>query len=192
MKNLTNTFYNYSTGAVSYTCESSAQNSGLLEFLNEEFKIDVGRYSIYEIANWFLNKETMTQKKLQKLCYYAQAWYYTLNDLRLSDANFEAWIHGPVSPVLYDRFKKFGFSGIKLTGKYNTCITKEDQEFLERVWLTYGGHTGNSLEALSHSEPPWREARIGYSNEERCNRIISLESMKKYYSSISVGSTNNG
>ena len=40
-----------------------------------------GRYSIYEIADWFLNKGPMTQKKLQKLCYYAQAWNYALNNI---------------------------------------------------------------------------------------------------------------
>lgn len=192
MKNLTNTSYNYSTGSVSYICESSASNNSLFEFIDTVKTFDLGRYSIYEIANWFLSKEVMTQKKLQKLCYYAQAWYYTLNNLRLSDENFEAWIHGPVSPVLYDRFKNFGFSGIKLTGNYISCIIEEDQNFLERVWATYGEYTGNALEALSHSEPPWKEARIGYSNEERCKNIISLESMKKYFSSISVGSTENG
>lgn len=192
MKNLMNTSYNNSTGVVSYICESSAENNSLFELVDTTNDFDLGRYSIYEIANWFLNKEVMTQKKLQKLCYYAQAWYYTLNNLSLCDANFEAWIHGPVSPVLYDRFKNFGFSGIKLKGNYISCITEEDQRFLERVWATYGEYTGNALEALSHSEPPWKEARTGYSNDERCNKIISLESMKRYFSSISVGSTSNG
>lgn len=192
MKNPMNTSYNYSTGAVSYKSESSAENNSLFEFVETFNDFDLGRYSIYEIANWFLSKEVMTQKKLQKLCYYAQAWYYTLNNLRLCNANFEAWIHGPVSPVLYDRFKNFGFSGIKLTGNYISCIIEEDKNFLERVWMTYGEYTDNALEALSHSEPPWKEARIGYSKDERCNKIISLESMKKYFSSISVGSASNG
>lgn len=31
-----------------------------------------GRYSVYDIADWFLSKEEMAHKKLQKLCYYAQ------------------------------------------------------------------------------------------------------------------------
>ena len=64
---------------------------------------EIGKYSVYEIANWFLNKGSMTQKKLQKLCYYAQAWCYALKGERLIKSDFQAWIHGPVSPALYDR-----------------------------------------------------------------------------------------
>lgn len=31
-------------------------------------------HDLCEVAEWFLRKEPMTHKKLQKLCYYAQAW----------------------------------------------------------------------------------------------------------------------
>lgn len=101
-------------------------------------------------------------KKLQKLCYYAQAWCYALNDYRLIDTVFEAWVHGSVSPALYDKFKSFGYNSIRLAGKYTVNIAEADIELLESVWETYGDHTGNALEALSHSEPPWIEARVGY------------------------------
>lgn len=147
----------------------------------------IAKYSIFEIANWFLLKETMTHKKLQKLCYYAQAWFYALKDFRLTDATFEAWVHGPVSPVLYDKFKAFGYHAIKLAGNYIPRIAPEDEELLESVWQTYGDHTGNALEALSHSEPPWIEARMGYDPDERCNVPISVDIMKKYYASIYLG-----
>lgn len=30
------------------------------------------------VANWFLTKESMTPKKVQKLVYYAYSWYLTL------------------------------------------------------------------------------------------------------------------
>lgn len=148
---------------------------------------EIAKYSIFEIANWFLLKETMTHKKLQKLCYYAQAWFYALKDFRLTDATFEAWVHGPVSPVLYDKFKAFGYHAIKLAGNYIPRIDLEDEELLESVWQTYGDHTGNALEALSHSEPPWIEARMGYDPDERCNVPISVDIMKKYYASIYLG-----
>jgi uncharacterized phage-associated protein len=126
----------------------------------------------------------MTHKKLQKLCYYAQAWFYTLKDIRLSDTVFEAWVHGPVSPVLYDKFKHFGYSAIKLVGEYLPNIHTEDEELLESVWITYGDRTGNALEALSHTEPPCIEARVGYETDERCEVAILPESMKKYYMSV--------
>lgn len=47
-------------------------------------------YSILDIANWFLSKEPMTHKKLQKLCYYAQAWGLALYNIRIMDTKFKA------------------------------------------------------------------------------------------------------
>jgi len=147
----------------------------------------IGKYSIFEIANWFLSKEQMAHKKLQKLCYYAQAWFITLKDIRLTDAVFEAWIHGPVAPVLYERFKQYGYSTIRIVDKYTQNIHEDDIELLESVWQTYGDYTGNALEALSHSEQPWITARNGYAPDERCAVPISLDSMKDYYETIYIG-----
>lgn len=31
--------------------------------------------TVFDVAEWFLSKESMTNKNLQKLCYCAQAWY---------------------------------------------------------------------------------------------------------------------
>ena len=186
-----NLSYNaYSSGLSSFHNQSTSDTSASSQSVPVHMTIDApdsGRYSVFEIANWFLSKESMTQKKLQKLCYYAQAWCYALNDYRLIDTVFEAWVHGPVSPALYDKFKSFGYNSIRLAGKYTENIAEADIELLESVWETYGDHTGNALEALSHSEPPWIEARVGYAPNERCNVPISVESMKRYYSSIYLG-----
>ena len=129
----------------------------------------------------------MTQKKLQKLCYYAQAWCYALKGERLIKSDFQAWIHGPVSPALYDRFKQFGYDTIKISGIYRCNIEKNDIDLLEDVWKTYGDKTGNALEALTHRELPWIEARRGYAENERCTVVISPETMKTYYKSIYIG-----
>lgn len=180
------TFGMQSTSNTSEGCISLVNLSPKERISSAEFQLH-GKYNVYEIANWFLLKETMTHKKLQKLCYYAQAWFYALKDIRLMDTVFEAWIHGPVSPVLYDKFKSFGYSCIKLAGSYVPHIEEGDIELLESVWETYGDHTGNALEALSHSELPWIEARTGYAPHERCSVAISVESMKKYYRSIYIG-----
>lgn len=145
---------------------------------------EVGKYSVFDIANWFLAKSEMTHKKLQKLCYYAQAWCYALNHYRLQDTDFQAWVHGPVSPALWEKFKSFGFAPIVMKGKCSTVIDSEDLQLLEDVWDTYGQSTGNALEALTHREAPWIEARRGYDSSERCSVVISPESMASYYKSI--------
>lgn len=50
------------------------------------------KYSVVDVANWFLAHEAMTHKKLQKLCYYVQAWYYALESLQLMNTEFQAWV----------------------------------------------------------------------------------------------------
>ena len=145
---------------------------------------EIGKYSIFDVANWFLSKESMTQKKLQKLCYYAQAWCYALYGYKLTDTTFEAWTHGPVSPALYNRFKDFGYNTIKIKGKFVPKFEDTDLELLESIWITYGNHTGNALEALSHSELPWKAARQGYAPDERCSVPISPDLMRSFYLSI--------
>lgn len=148
---------------------------------------DTGKYSVYDVANWFLLKDEMTQKKLQKLCYYAQAWCYALKGYRLEDTEYQAWIHGPVSPPLWERFKSFGFDPIRIKGKIYTHFDEDDIKLLEDVWDTYGDNTGNALEALTHRELPWIEARKGYEPEERCTVVISPNTMASYYKSIYCG-----
>lgn len=148
---------------------------------------EIGKYSVYDIANWFLSKGEMTHKKLQKLCYYAQAWCYALKGYRFMDTDFQAWVHGPVSPALWERFKGFGYDPIRIKGSIKNVIAPEDVGLLEDVWETYGEETGNSLETLTHREEPWIEARRGYEPDERCSVVISPETMAKYYKSIYSG-----
>lgn len=174
-------FYSSSTVETSIVTpiQNIIENGG-----NGETAFNIGKYSIFEIANWFLLKSPMTHKKIQKLCYYAQAWYYALKNARLEDADFQAWVHGPVAPSLYERFKSFGFDTIKIQQTYSVKIEADDISFLDDIWETYGGYTGNALEALSHREMPWLQARAGYAPNERCSIVISPDIMRSYYLSI--------
>ena len=154
----------------------------------DNFHLDeIGKYSVYDVANWFLSKGEMTHKKMQKLCYYAQAWCYALKGYRFMDTDFQAWVHGPVSPALWERFKGFGYNPIRIKGSIKNVIAPEDVGLLEDVWETYGEETGNSLETLTHREEPWIEARRGYEPDERCTVVILPETMAKYYKSIYSG-----
>ena len=177
------------TGAsFSNSTTSATSSNGDIFFESEPFvECEIGKYSVFDIADWFLKKGNMTQKKLQKMCYYAQAWCYALNGYRLMNSDFQAWIHGPVSPALYEKFRRFRYDTIKIKGNVNIELDKQDEELLEDVWETYGDRTGNALEALTHREAPWIEARKGYSENERCTVVISPESMKRYYKSIYLG-----
>ena len=134
--------------------------------------------TVFDVSNWFLSKAPMTHKTLQKLCYYTQAWCYALKDRPFMTTEFEAWIHGPVSHELY-------YDGTPLFS-----FTPDDEDLLQSVWETYGNLSGNALEVLSHSEPPWQNARRGcMSANEPCRQKIDPEDMKSYYRSIYIGDT---
>lgn len=144
--------------------------------------------NITDACEWFLQKGNISNKQLQKLCYYTQAWSYALKDQPLIyDANkpieFQAWVHGPVYPPLYHKYSSYGWKDIPPEGK-NLNINKEDLDLLDSVWLTYGDLSGNAIEALSHTEPPWRNARGNLRGDEPSANEISIDDMKRYYRSI--------
>lgn len=146
------------------------------------------KYSIFNISDWFLSKEAMTPKKLQKLSYYFEAWSYALfNDSLISDTKFEAWVHGPVSPELYSRYKEFGWNDIEQTEDNSDLFDNKALDLLESVWITYGSKSANELEALTHSELPWINARKGLGETEPSHELINAEDMKEYYLSIYIG-----
>lgn len=162
------------------------------EITGEEKEIKSG-YSIFDVANWFLlYKEKMTHEKLQKICYYSEAWYLTLYGKKLfNDTKFKASESGPVSPELYNFFKNDGFKGFV---KINNLVNINDRDIYERlsyinndvnlvdllesVWVTYGDKGPLALEVLSCSELPYKNAN------SRKNKIISEKDIKDYYIGI--------
>ncbi len=143
--------------------------------------------TINDIANWFLNQQPLTHKQLQKLTYYTYAWGLALyHDKMIEDARFEAWVHGPVSPTLYNMYKSHGWNLIPTTESHYDFNEKE-LELLNSVWITYKDKSGNELEALTHTEMPWLKARLGLSENENSNQVISDADMEEYYSSIYAG-----
>lgn len=156
-----------------------------LIFLNGGKRMN--RIGVLDVANFFLSKDSMTPKKLQKLTYYAEAWHQALYQRPLiHDESFQAWVHGPVAPSLYRRYKQYGWNPIP---KKEIDIDFDDESIsiLESVWETYGDQDGNSLEALTHSEAPWRNARAGLEPNDNSNVVISTDDMRNYYRSIYIG-----
>lgn len=52
----------------------------------------------------------ITPLKLQKLLYYAQAWSLVFRGKALFYEDIEAWVHGPVIPLVYQRYKHHGYN----------------------------------------------------------------------------------
>ncbi|MBO6178491.1 MAG: DUF4065 domain-containing protein [Selenomonadaceae bacterium] len=133
------------------------------------------------IAKWFLAQEPMTHKKLQKLCYYAQAWHCALYGKPLFEDEIQAWVHGPVVVSLYPLYAGYGWETIPQGKPIKSIKGKKALKILDAVYETYKMLSGDQLERLTHSEEPWKKARGNSKPWENCNTVISLESMKRYY-----------
>ncbi|KRK81125.1 Panacea domain-containing protein [Companilactobacillus nodensis] len=145
----------------------------------------VKTYSVFEVADWFLNKEAMQPKKLQKLVYYVQAWGNALLDTTIiNNTNFEAWASGPISPEMRDKYFEYGSNDIELNDNLIIIENKKVSNLLNSVWVTYGDKDYIELEALSKSEYPWKQARGMLKEGERSSNVILNEDMKEFYTSI--------
>ena len=136
---------------------------------------------VRNIAAWFLSKGSMTHKKLQKLCYYAQAWHCALFNAPLFDGDIEAWVHGPVIPALYAAYASYGWAPIPQKSFDASSLSDSAREILDAVYETYGAFSGDQLEALTHSEAPWIDARGDLKPWENCSTPISFKDMQEYY-----------
>lgn len=135
---------------------------------------------IFDLAKAFLSIDSMTHKKLQKLCYYAKAWYLALNDNNIVSEPFEAWIHGAVQPELYQKYRTYGFSFIP-SEQITEDIPEEFILFSREIYKSYGELSGDELERINHQEMPWIKARGDKKPWESCNTVISEDDMKNYY-----------
>jgi len=152
----------------------------------------VGKPSIEDVANYFLTQvdddagSVMTHLKLQKLCYYAQAWHLVWNDGHpLFNDEFEAWVHGPANRRLFTKYKEYGSSPILCPKGFDDGVfTVEQKETLNAVWEAYGVYDAKYLEGLAHQEDPWIKARGDKKPYEACDTVISRESMQIYYSAL--------
>ncbi len=127
--------------------------------------------------------DILTNLKLQKLLYYSQAWHLALKDRELFDEDFQAWIHGPVLPSQYQRFKNFEWRPILEEIKLPQ-LDPELHRHLKEVIEVFGSETATSLELMTHQELPWKEARNGIAPDQPSTAIILKNSMKSFYQSL--------
>lgn len=139
----------------------------------------------FDIANYFIflantSGSFISNLKLQKLVYYAQAWYLVNYSVPLFQEDFQAWIHGPVIPSLYQKYKAFGWKPIIEYIELN--LPQEVIEFLEEVSDIYFACDAYELEKMTHEEDPWIEARGDIPPDAPSEEVITKESIMKYYS----------
>ena len=142
-----------------------------------------------KVADYFLTKDSMTPKKLQKLVYYAYAWFIVQHHeddkkATLFEEKPEAWIHGPVFPSLYKKYKDTGWGMIKQKTEKVEFENKEVQNFLDEIWKIFGKYSADQLEYMTHHEDPWIKARGNKRPFEPSTEKILYEDIYTYYSTL--------
>jgi uncharacterized phage-associated protein len=139
------------------------------------------------VARWFVNHadrasgEAITQLKLQKLVYYADAWFLANFDKPLIKEDFEAWAHGPVVPTLYAKYRSYGWNA--LPPETGVKVSEDLDGYLEAVFEEYGQYSAKKLEKMTHEETPWLEARGDLSPEAASSAKLSKVCMRNFYGS---------
>lgn len=131
-------------------------------------KIDSVVFSDYILKHY----GPMSHLKLQKLIFYCDAYCLAYFDKELVEDQFEAWVHGPVSRKVYDSLKDKSIlysdlaysekDGIDVDKEFEK-LSKDQQDLILAVLGDLSKWTGIELEAATHKEKPWLEARKGYS-----------------------------
>ncbi len=143
---------------------------------------------VFLISDFFIQKNKtdatgLTNKKLQKLLYYSQAWSLVLFDKAMFNEPIQAWVHGPAIPRVYGVFKEFAMNDIEKDVDEDKLsnISTNEASLLEDIWKIYGKYDADYLEALTHSEEPWQHARHGVEKFEASKTEITHQSMKEFY-----------
>lgn len=142
--------------------------------------------SVFDVAKYILeNLGPMSTWKLQKLCYYSQAWSIAWGDGALFPEDFQAWSNGPVCPPLFayhhGRYR-IGEGDLPIGNSSNLdAVQKED---INIVLRDYGDKEPYWLREQSHQEAPWINARNGLPDGASSTAVITQDAMGAYYGSL--------
>lgn len=141
--------------------------------------------NVFDVARYILDKTgPLSSWKLQKLCYYSQAWSLAWTDKPLFQEEFEAWANGPVCPQLFAAHRgKFTVNPEMISGKPES-LDADERDSIDVVIKDYGKLEPYELRELTHQEDPWKIARGDLPEDARCNAVITKDSMGEYYGAL--------
>ncbi|MGP5523987.1 Panacea domain-containing protein [Glutamicibacter arilaitensis] len=146
--------------------------------------------NVHDLAAYILDKTgEITSMKLQKLCYYSQAWQLVWEDRPIFNEPIQAWANGPVMPDLY-REHRGNFTVSTWQKGDAKALDAGERETVDIVLESYSGLTAHQLSEMTHREDPWQSARAGLPDGSRSNATISLASMHSYYLGQAERTTN--
>lgn len=123
------------------------------------------------VAHYFLQLDServepdVTQMKLHKIMYFAQANYLGATGSRLFSSPIEASPRGPIVLAIYSNFKKFRKKIIVADDSYSLEMPAErsndipefEMEYLRDVWNKFSEYSATKLQRMIHEDTPWKK-----------------------------------
>ena len=149
-------------------------------------------YKAERIADYFIsvaNKqiideggiaEGITNLKLQKILYFAQAAHLAVHEKPLFKEEIEAWKFGPVIPSVYHKYKKYANRTIpnpKSVPEFNEQLTN----FLNSIWEIYGKYSAAELVEITHNHKPWKQAFFEGKGSGIIEQAVMMSHYKGYF-----------
>lgn len=144
--------------------------------------------TIFDVSHYILGQFPygVTNVKLQKLTYFAQAWSLAVRDKELFAEDFRAWRFGPVCQELYRthaRNPSVYQNDLLPYGDQNR-LSPPECAVIDAVIQNYGALSGPQLSDITHKYgAPWDQIRKenGLGPEDPSSAIIPKERIKKFY-----------
>ncbi len=157
-------------------------------------------YSALAVSNALLacakkETESISHLQMQKLLYFAQGWSLAIRGRALFEDRIEAGRYGPIVPIAFDAFEKFGLGPItepasspsywsQPGGNVPPISDKEDLQFVLEVWSTYKKFSALELASISlRAGGPWSILKEEHQEELRAEGpVISQQWLKDAFS----------
>ncbi len=141
--------------------------------------------TVLDVAEYILQRHgAMSTMKLQKLCYYAQAWHLVWDEQPLFDEDFQAWANGPVSRRLYDQHRGLYTVSPGSVGGDPSALNDDQRDSVEIVLASYAKLRAFELSEMTHREAPWREARGDTPPGAGSTAVIDKAIMREFYEGL--------
>ena len=142
--------------------------------------------TIFDVAKYIINRcGAMSAMKLQRLCYYAQAWSLAWNDAPLFLENFEAWESGPVCPELFRATQgKYPVTADTIAGDGDN-LSESEKDVINEILSHYAKYDAQWLSQLACMELPWKKVKNKIRENPDCDRNIPKECIRLYYRKLS-------
>ena len=172
-------------GKNSITASAYSKCRKALDSLDEVYE----NKKINLVAKYLLIKAVdITQLSLQKLLYYAQAFFRALYNEELFSDDCQAWVLGPVFPEIYYKYVSFGYDPISNPLEESEAelmgLTNKEVIFLDAILSSFGQYSGKVLSQMTHMEKPWLETRGTLHPEDRSVAIIKRSVIADYFSDV--------